>query len=105
MGGPWSSKLDVRTSRRRALSKGLTVTNWSAICPPSPIKDVEDAGKRVLDLRGRVDEQRDAVEAAKRDLAAAEQADKTRMARELAEGRAPTSDTKTVEQLRAALGA
>lgn len=85
-----------------ALRSGI---NWTAVTPPSPVKEIEAARQCVLDLRGRTEEQGSAVEQARDALGAAARADRERMARELADGHDPTSDPKKVEQARAALGA
>jgi hypothetical protein len=79
------------------------VATWAAITPDGGPRDVEQARARVDQLRARIKDERDRVEQAERDLATAEASDRDQMAKAFREGREPTSSTKQVEQLRAAV--
>lgn len=75
--------------------------NWTAITPPNGPQAVEAARTAVLKLRTQIDEQRTAVETAKRAVVDAEQRDREQMATAIRRGAEPKSETVKIEKLRA----
>jgi chromosome segregation ATPase len=78
--------------------------SWAAITPQGGPRDVEQARARLDQLSARIGTERDRIEQSKRDLAAAEQADRDKMAAAFAAGNEPTSDVRAIEKLRSAVG-
>jgi hypothetical protein len=78
---------------------------WSQLAPPSPVREVEAARKRVLELRGQVDSCGQARDDARASVVAAERSDREAMAAALARGEAATSDVQLVERASAAAAA
>lgn len=79
------------------------MATWAAITPDGGPREVEQARQRVDALRVKIRDERDRVEQAERELAAAENADKDAMAQAFRDGREPASNTKDVERARAAV--
>jgi hypothetical protein len=75
---------------------------WSDLAPISPIREVEAARKRVLELRDQIGPRREGREAAAAAVVQLERDDRTRMAELMAAGKPATSNVEAIEKARAA---
>lgn len=82
-----------------------STVNWSVLLPPDVPREVAMARTKVEALRGRVGDQRRAIEAAKLAATEALNADERQMAHALSDGREPVSKLDTIEKAQALLAA
>lgn len=77
------------------------MADWSAITPTSPIKEIEAARKRVLDLREQISQRREQRDQAAAHVVELERSDRQRMADAMAAGQEAESDVDSIEKARA----
>lgn len=78
--------------------------DWSRITPACPVREVEAARKRVLELRAQIAQRREERDAAAARVVELEREDRQRMAKLLAAGKSATSNIVDVERAKAAAG-
>jgi hypothetical protein len=78
---------------------------WTSLAPPSPIREIEAQRKRVLDLRGQIDQRRQAADDARAAVVQAERSDREAMAAAMSLGKAATSNVAEIEKANAAAAA